>query len=96
MRPLGALEPVLSIVTLPPGATVVADALMLAVGPSAVTATVLVALPVWPSASVTTSVTVNVPLPLPSVDTVAVLALVAVVNVARFAGLPLAGVTVHW
>ncbi len=76
-------EPLPSKVTLLPTVSVVVEALMLAVGPSGVTLTVLLLLDAWPRLSVTVSCTVKLPLLLPSVATVAVGALVDVLNEAK-------------
>ena len=81
MRPAGALEPVLSRLTLPPAVTDVAEVPRAMVGPRAVTVIVVLALLLWPTESVTVSVTTKLPLPLPNVATAAVAALVAVVKV---------------
>ena len=80
MRPLAALEPLPSKPTLLPAVTLTAEALMLAVGTTAVTFTVTVPLDCWPALSVTVSCTVKLPLPVPDVATVADVALVAEVN----------------
>lgn len=92
LRPLLALDPLPSKLTLPPAVTVSADAAMLATGVTAVTLTVLLALDCWPRLSVTVSCTVKLPLPLPLVATLTLGPLGAEVMAASAAPL----LIVHW
>ncbi len=92
LRPGVAVEPLPSRFTLPPATIAVADALIFAVGATALTAIVVLALDCWPTLSVTVSWTVKLPLPLPEVATVAVLEVVPEVKLAI--ELPLA--IAHW